>query len=97
MKRLFFLAPVFYVMINLSCKKPSITFPIQYDFNVTVPATPVVPPNDPSITVPYDIVINDSRLDRIQSATLKRFYLEITEPVNKTFTWCKEMNCRLSA
>jgi hypothetical protein len=97
MKRLSFLVLVVWVLTNLSCKKKSITFPLPYDFDVMIPATPVIPPNDPTITVPYDITINDSRLDHIQSATLSSFYLQITDPAGKTFNWCKEIHLMLSA
>jgi hypothetical protein len=100
MKHLFFFTTIICTMAIMSCKKNkpgNASFTSQFDFTTTIPAQPNQPSTDTTIMVTSDISIDDDRLDNCDRASLKSFYIEIKEPSNQTFDFCKEVHLLLSA
>jgi len=102
MRHIFFYTAVICLMTVMSCKKNenkpgNASFTSQLDFTTTIAAQPDLPPTDTTIAASADISINDSRLNNCDRASLKSFYIEIKEPSNQTFDFCKEVHLLLSA
>lgn len=102
MKRIFFFATIICILSVMSCKKndnkpgnASVTS--QLEFTTTIQAQPDLPKIDTTIEASAEITINDNRLNNCDKASLKSFYIEIKEPSNQTFDFCKEVHLWLSA
>jgi len=83
-----------------SCKKNNpgnASFTSQFDFTVDVAAQPNISTRDTTISVTSEISIDDDRLNDCDKASLKSFYVEIKEPSNQTFDFCREAHLLLSA
>jgi hypothetical protein len=91
---------VFLALLSASCSKKTFVFHTHYDLDFKIPAvTTSVPPVNAvvPISLESEITNNDSRVDLIEKATLESFYIDLTEPKNRTFSWCEEIHMYLIA
>jgi hypothetical protein len=102
MKQLIILCSILCTLVFSSCKKHhnkpgNASFTSAFDFTTTIPAQPNLTSTDTTVAVTSEISIDDDRLDNCDRASLKSFYIEIKEPSEQTFDFCREAHLLLSA
>lgn len=100
MKKLIVLSVIICALAFISCKKNkpgNASFTSDFNFNTVIAAQPDISASDTTISATSEISIDDDRLDNCDRASLRSFYIEIKEPSNQTFDFCREAHLLLSA